>query len=173
MTGGIVASGALRSVRLVSTVESFLGVVPDKELDDLYRANFAALVRVAFLLTGSAAEAEDAVQDAFLRCAPRLASLEHPQSYLRKAVVNECRTRFRKRDRERSPLDLLPADLPHDLIETSDALASLSYRKRAVVVLRYFVDLPDEQIADVLGCRPSTVRSVARRALIDLKEVLT
>ncbi len=158
-------------------MDSFLGVVPDKELDDLYRANFGSLVRVAFLLTGSITEAEDAVQEAFLRCVPRLASLDHPPSYLRKAVVNECRTRFRKRERDRvrdrTQLDPIPAALPHDLIETRDALALLSYRKRAVVVLRYFVDLPDEQIADILGCRPSTVRSLARRALIDLKEVLT
>lgn len=157
----------------LDVVNLFPGAVDGEYDDDLYRANFDALVRVAFLLTGSAAEAEDAVQDAFLRCAPRLPTLDHPAAYLRAAVVNECRSRIRKRSRDLSIHELNSAEFPHDLIETHDALSSLSYRKRAVVVLRYFVDLPDDQIAEILGCRPSTVRSLARRAIIDLKEVLT
>src|SRR4051794_41672055 len=70
------------------------------EDDDLfaatYREHFAALVRVAFLLTGSNEGAEDAVHDTFLRCRTRLADLEDPRSYLRAAVVNECRSVHRR-----------------------------------------------------------------------------
>ena len=58
------------------------------------------------------------------------------------------------------------------LLELRDALGRLGERQRAVVVLRYFADLPDVEIAEVLGCRPSTVRSLVRRALRVLRKEL-
>ncbi len=150
----------------------------DEGFETLYLEQFRPLVTIAFLLTGSAAEAEDAVHDSFLRCAHRLGSIEHPPSYLRAVVVNECRSRFRLKGREqqqhRNAILLVGSEsqLPHDLIETRDALRSLSDRKRAVIVLRYFVDLPEQEIADILQCRPSTVRSLAHRGLRELREKL-
>ena len=144
-----------------------------ERLESTYRANFGALVKVAFLLTGSRAEAQDAVHEAFLRCAPKLATVDHAPSYLRAAVVNECRARYRRSKRRRPPDIRADEHLPHDLIETRDALAVLSERKRAVIVLRYFVDLPDDQIAAELGCRPATVRSLAHRALKELRKELS
>ena len=147
------------------------------ELDDLYEAHFTSLSRVAFLMTGSAAAAEDAVHEVFLRCLPRLAEIEHPASYLRTAVVNECRSQYRRvelADRHRrltSPV--IDDELPHELMETREALAQLTDRQRAAVVLRYFVDIPDGEIAKVLGCRPGTVRSLIHRALETLREELS
>lgn len=149
-----------------------------REPDDLYASHFADLARVAYLLTGSAAAAEDAVQEVFARCLHRLGELDHPRSYLRAAVVNECRSQHRRRERaerhregeRHRPTD---QDLPHDLVEVRDALATLSPRQRAAVVLRYFVDLPDREIAEILGCRPATVRSLTHRAVERLREVLT
>lgn len=147
--------------------------IDQEEFERVYNAQFQFLVRVAFLLTGSAAEAEDVVHDSFVRCASRFGSIEHPRSYLRTVVVNECRSRFKRRERERRIVETPgQVDLPHDLVETKDALAALSGRKRTVIVLRYFVDLPDQEIAEILGCRPSTVRSLAHRALRELKENL-
>ncbi len=139
----------------------------------VYREHANGLKRVAFLITGSDAAAEDAVHEVFLRCATELQNIDHPVSYLRRAVVNECRTQY-GRDRRRQSLAEVrrPEELPHDVIETLDALQTLTARKRAAIVLRYFVDIPQEEIADILGCRPSTVRSLIRRALIDLREVL-
>jgi RNA polymerase sigma factor (sigma-70 family) len=143
------------------------------ELEAAYAEHFAPLMRVAFLLTGSNAAAEDAVHEVFLRCAPRLGSLDHPASYLRRAVVNECRTQHRRWARARGEVWATdPVGLPDELVELQEALARLSPRQRAVVVLRHVVDLPDEQIADALGCRPSTVRSLHRRALAQLREEL-
>ena len=139
----------------------------------VYRAQFAPLMRVAFLLSDSAAAAEDAVQEAFLRCAPRLADIDHPPSYLRAAVVNECRAQHRRRARTSSaPIPDDGEDFPHELLETRAALRRLSSRKRAAIVLRYFVDIPDQDIAEILGCRPATVRTLLRRAIRDLKEDL-
>jgi len=141
--------------------------------EQAYRAHFAPLMRVAFLLTGSNAAAEDAVHEVFLRCAGRLDTLDHPTSYLRTAVVNECRTQHRRRLRAAAAAEPSDADaLPHDLVELRDALAGLAPRQRAAVVLRYFVDLPEAEIAEVLGCRPATVRSLVHRALTHLREVL-
>jgi RNA polymerase sigma factor (sigma-70 family) len=140
--------------------------------DAMYREHFPALMRVAFLLTGSPEIAEDAVHDTFLRCRTRLASLDHPRSYLRAAVVNECRSVHRRTVRERQ-LDLPPdIVLPSELVELQDALARLPWRQRAAIVLRYFTDIPDAEIATVLDCRPATVRSHIRRGIAALKEVL-
>jgi RNA polymerase sigma factor (sigma-70 family) len=147
--------------------------VTERGLEAAYAEHFAPLMRVAFLLTGSNAAAEDAVHEVFLRCASRLATLDHPASYLRTAVVNECRTQHRRYVRARDEVGGTdPATLPHELVEVQEALATLTPRQRAVVVLRHVVDLPDDQIADALGCRPSTVRSLHRRALAHLREEL-
>lgn len=143
-------------------------------LEDIYRSHFAALMRVAYLMSDSAAAAEDAVHDVFVRCAPRLSEIEHPPSYLRAAVINECRTQHRRWRRDHEPLGPdQPDDFPHELLETRAALGQLSPRKRAAVVLRYFVDIPDVEIAEVLGCRPATVRTLLHRAINELKEDLS
>lgn len=64
-------------------------------------------------------------------------------------------------------------DLPTHLVELRDALGRLTDRQRVVIVLRYFLDLPDDEIARTIEARPSTVRSIARRALSTLREELT
>ncbi len=142
-------------------------------LADLYREHFASLMRVAYLLSDSAASAEDAVHEVFVRCAPRLPAISHPPSYLRAAVVNECRAEHRRRARRAAgPVPDEGEDLPHEVLETRQALQRLSPKKRAAVVLRYFVDIPDEEIANVLDCRPATVRTLIRRAIRDLRKDL-
>ena len=144
------------------------------EFEATYREHAPALKRVAFLITGSNPAAEDAVHEVFVRCAARLPEIDHPLSYLRAAVVNECRTQHRRHRRTRA-VDHPPVgseELPLEVLETLDALQALDARKRAAVVLRYFVDIPDEEIATILGCRPATVRSLIRRAVIELREAL-
>lgn len=140
---------------------------------DVYAAHRGALVRLASLLTGSHEAAEDIVQDVFVRTAGRLADLEDPTSYLRAAVVNGARSMHR-RDAvvRRHPPEPRAAEQPRTLIELRDVLLSLPERQRAVLVLRYFADVSDDEIASVLGCRRSTVRSLARRGLSALREAL-
>jgi RNA polymerase sigma factor (sigma-70 family) len=141
-------------------------------MDGLYREHFPSLIKVAYLLTGSAAAAEDAVHDVFVRIIDRADSIDHPSSYLRAAVVNECRTQHRRRQRRQTLSGKTEEELPHDLVETRDALTSLTPRRRAAVVLRYFADVHDDEIALILNCRPATVRSLIHRALNDLRETL-
>ena len=144
--------------------------------DDLVRREQPAMLRVAVVLVGSRATAEDVVQDAFAAVAARWDDLDRPGAYLRTSVVNGCRMVLRRRDIDRRlnpPVVVADADLPTDLVELRDALAQLPERPRTVVVLRYLLDLPDDEIAATLGCRTATVRSIAKRALARLREELT
>lgn len=138
------------------------------------------MLRLATLMTGSAAVAEEVVQEAFIAVDERWDHVERPGGYLRTAVVNGSRMAIRRRDLERrhaaehvSALDDSRADVPGHLLELSDALDHLTERQRSVIVLRYFVDVPDREIAELLDCRPSTVRSLTRRALAALRTQLT
>lgn len=144
----------------------------DNTLGTLYEAYATDLVRVAFLLTGVQAQAEDVVHDVFVRCAGRVDALDHPLSYLRTAVVNECRTRHR---RNRTSDVAVPEQvvMPDRVVETLDALGCLSEDQRTAIVLRYFVDLPEVEIAAVLGCRPATVRSHVHRGVAELRKVMS
>ena len=145
----------------------------DVLFSEVYREQFPRLMRVAFLMTGSNEAAEDAVQDVFLRCRSRLADLDDAPSYLRAAVINECRSVHRRRPREHAVHEAADERLPSELVELRDALDRLPWRQRAAIILRYFVDIPDDEIAETLRCRPATVRSLIRRGIGMLREVLT
>ena len=141
-------------------------------LDSLYRAHYPTMMRLGFLLTGSNETAEDLVHDVFVRAGPHL-PLEHPRSYLRAALVNACRSHGRRMALgRRHGQPVAPLVMPRELVEFRDVLLRLPVRRRAAVVLRYFCDLGDAEIAELLACTPSTVRSLVRRGLADLREVL-
>jgi len=96
-----------------------------------------------------------------------------PAPYLRTSVVNGCRMHHRRNSREQARF----ADLVTDTVqpETSvvlDALAHLPYPQRAALVLRYYEDRPEAEIAELLGCRPATVRSHVHRGLAALREAM-
>lgn len=138
-----------------------------------YRRLWPGMVRLAHLVCGSEALGEEVAQDAFLGLQQRWHDVERPEAYLRSAVLNRARTAGRRAVRER------PGELPErgvDLTPETDAiwgvLRRLPERQRAAVVLRFYEDLPDDAIAELLGCRPATVRSLIHRALARLEEVL-
>lgn len=146
---------------------------PAPAFDELYRSERDRLVRLAFLLTGSQAAAEDLVQDVFLRTRTRLDQVDEPAAYLHRSVTNACWSWHRRRRRE----DQYRADRPGVVAGTSDvemwdALARLAPRRRQVLVLRYYLDYSEAQVAETLGCRLGTVKSATHRALQDLKRVL-
>ena len=160
----------------VSPVDSDTKRVNDVTLTSLFRVERDGLVRMAALMVGSASLAEEIVQDAFIAIEPRLSELERPGAYLRTSVVNGCAQTLRRRETENRALksQAPPSDLvlPIHLIELRDSLDKLSDRQRLVVVLRYFVDIHDDEIARVLDIRPSSVRSITRRALTVLRKEL-
>jgi RNA polymerase sigma-70 factor (sigma-E family) len=148
--------------------------VATNTFEDLFRRRYEPMVRVAFLLVGSRAEAEDVVQDAFARIELRWARLDNPEGYLRRCVVNRSHDMLRRR-RVEQRFRLLHRDHGTSELgadELSDALASLAPKRRAAVVLRYYEGLPEREIAEILRVRPGTVKSMLHRALAQLREVI-
>lgn len=141
-------------------------------LEDLYRLRYDPMVRLAVLLLGTEATAEEVVQDCFIRVGRRWEKVDHPVAYLRVAVVNACRSQRRRAGLERAHYDAAREDVELGADEVWDALAGLPYRQRAALVLRFYEDAPDEEIADALGCRPATVRSLIHRGLAHLRGVI-
>jgi RNA polymerase sigma factor (sigma-70 family) len=140
---------------------------------DLYESQFAPMVRLAVALTGSEPAAEDIVHDAFVRVHSHWRRVEHPNAYLRTAVVNACRSAARRAARERTLVSGQVAEvvtLRAD--EMFDALDTLPYRQRAALVLYYYEGLTHAEIADVLRCREGTVASLIHRGLAQLKRVI-
>lgn len=146
----------------------------ERSLEDVYRTEFAGLMRLAYLMTGSNAVAEDLVHDVFVRVADRIDLLENPAPYLRVAVVNACRHHHRRAMRLTRPASETgdPEPPTADAVAVRQALMAMSARRRAAVVLRFYADLPHEQIADALGCRTATARSLVHRGLEDLRGAL-
>jgi RNA polymerase sigma factor (sigma-70 family) len=142
--------------------------------EDVYRASYARMVRAAHMLTGSREAAEEVVQDAFLRLYPRFDTIQDPTGYLYRSVVNGCRAGHRRRRvRERlRPLPVTNDVGPPEIDETWTALRRLSPRRRAVIVLRFYADLPIADIAQALDCPPGTVKSLLHRSLAQLKDVI-
>ncbi len=145
-----------------------------EELLAEYTERFSALVRVATMIIGSRAEAEEIVQDAFISTARNWPHVDHVRPYLRRAVVNGSNGVLRRRrTSERFEPDAPPPEAPDQLVDLRDLLLTLPSRQRAVLILRFVEDLADEDIAMVLGCRRSTVRSLAARGLALIRKELS
>jgi RNA polymerase sigma factor (sigma-70 family) len=143
----------------------------DAGLVALYEARYRDLVRLAYLLTGSVEVAEELVQDAFVAARRSWADVRDPFPYLRSAVVNRTRTWGRRLQLERRHArDQEERSVGLEADELWDALSVLNERQRAAIVLRFYEDLPDADIAAVLGCRPATVRTAIHRGLAALRK---
>ena len=152
----------------------------DAAVSSLYRSHSAALVRLAVLLVDDRDTAEEVVHDAFVRLMrawPRLRDPEAALGYLRVSVVNGCRSRLRRRGvRRRYPwptADTAESAEASALARASDermlaALARLPARQRECLVLRYFADLSEAEIATTLGIAPGSVKSHTHRGLQSL-----
>ena len=138
---------------------------------DMYRSRWAPMVRLARLLTGSDPAAEELVQDAFLRVRLQWDLVENPASYLRAAVVNGCRNYQRRRKIERRQIPAVGV-ADDDRFELRGALEALPMRQRSAVVLRYYEDLPEAEIAELLDCSVPAVKSLLHRAVQDLRKVI-
>ncbi len=154
------------------------------DFDDFVARHVDDLLRTAYLIVWDEAEAEDLVQECLLKVArrwPRISRMDQPRAYARRMLVNLALDGARGRARRRSELEpggatsaiavdpLAALDLRAELLE---ALGRLPTRQRAVLVLRYFNDLTEAQVAEVLGCSPGTVKSSASRGLARLREAL-
>jgi RNA polymerase sigma-70 factor (sigma-E family) len=160
----------------------------EREFDCFAAVVSDPLLRVGHLMTGDAGDAEDLVQETLLRVARRwnrVRSMDHPAAYARRVLVNLVLHNADRRSRQRTELALpdeageaADESAAMALLEVDDmaefrwALAQLPARQRAVLVLRYWADLPVAEVADILGCSEGTVKSTASRAAARLAEAL-
>ena len=136
------------------------------ELEVLYRERYDRMVRVAYLVCGDRAAAEEITQDAFVATHQAWSRVREPAAYLRTAVVNRCRSWGRRHQLELTRRVARPrADRARRPTRCGTRCRSLPDRQRAAIVLRFYEDLPDEETAEILGCRPATVRTAIHRAL--------
>jgi RNA polymerase sigma-70 factor (sigma-E family) len=159
-----ITCGEHRSPEVV-TVESF---------EDFYRRTWGLMVRLARLLVDDREEAVEIVQDAFSRMYPKFDRVEaqSTDAYLRAAVLNGCRRHLRRR---RLSLLHRPGFLDHTDLGADhviDAVRRLPRDRRDVVLLRYYLDLPEAEIARTLNIAPGTVKSRLHRALRELREAV-
>jgi RNA polymerase sigma-70 factor (sigma-E family) len=166
----------------VTTVERTQVADSEVSLADLFAAHSRRLLAFALLLTDDHASAEDLVQEAFARLHGRaLADPDAAAGYLRTTVLNLSRSRLRRlrtaRRHDRAPVDTLPSaeESAMDRAEHRDVLAalgSLSPRQREAIVLRYWSDLPEAEIAHAMGLSAGAVKSHTHRAMTTLRRLL-
>ena len=150
------------------------GEIPDdvtRSMGAVFAGEHERLVRVAYLLTGSSRWRRMSFRTAFVRLHRHWDGVRQPSAYLRVTVVNGCSAHHRRNRRERSHFPELVTDtvVPETPV-VLDALLELPYRQRAALVLRFYEDRPDSEIAQALGCRPATVRSLVHRGTRDAEK---
>ena len=159
-----------------------MSVESDEEFRDFMRGRWSAMVRLAYTLTGDQGHAEDITQAAFASAYAswgRVRQAGDPDAYVRAIVIHENSKRFR---RQRVREDLR-ADVPElgtdaddrlaDRVALRQALSLLGPRQRAVIVLRFWLDMSEAATAQALGCSVGTVKSQASRALATLRKHAT
>ena len=145
-------------------------------LEALIQIHQNTLYRAALAILGDAHEAEDAVQDAFLRCLEKGAEFEspaHEKAWLLRVTVNGCKSRLRSPWRRRTAplLDSYPASGPEEQ-SLMEAIGALPARDRAVLHLYYYEGYQTAEIAEMTGWREGTVRSRLTRARAKLGDLL-
>lgn len=149
----------------------------------VYAAHHAEVLRLAYLLCGNRERAEDAVAEAFVRVFRQMgrATIEQPRAYLRRAVVNEINSRFRRlalerreaakrRGDDRGARSADEALVEHDAVFA--ALRLLPERQRTALVLRFYEDLTEKAIAEAMGVSVGTVKSTLSRGMDRLRTLL-
>jgi RNA polymerase sigma-70 factor (sigma-E family) len=158
--------------------------MPPVSFPDFVAAHAEDLLRTAHLVTGDEGEAEDLVQECLLRLAPRwgrVGEMDYPLAYARRVLVNLAVRGSGRRARREAELktelsseamDSAPMDLIAEREELWAALRQISARQRVVLVLRYFNDLSEAEVAEMLGITTGTVSSTASRSLAQLRDLM-
>jgi RNA polymerase sigma-70 factor (sigma-E family) len=155
---------------------------PSATVAELAASSALDLLRFAYLLCGDRHRAEDLLQDVLLamyRRFPDQLPLDNPVGYARRALANANVSRARRASSSEVVVDLVPERVDPAALDRADdaaerdvlwrALRTLPDRQRTVLVLRFYADATDDDIAATLGCRRGTVRSLASRALTTLR----
>jgi RNA polymerase sigma-70 factor (ECF subfamily) len=150
----------------------------DEVFEAMWHEHYGSVARSAYLVVGDTEEAADIAQEAFARALQRweaVRQLERPPAWVYKVAMNLALSRrraLRRRIRafpERG--EVAPPDEPRD--DVAAALRALTPAQRAVVVLRYYLDWPVDQVASTLGKRPGTIRALSHQAMQRLRMLVT
>lgn len=148
----------------------------DEDFDAFVRARWTAIARLAYALTLDRQKAEDLAQEAFTKLWFRWKKVANPERYLRRIVtttfLSSARRRWTGEQPAASPPDVTVGSSTgqvDDRVVLAEAMAQLSPRQRAAVYLRYSEDLPEQAVAELLGCSVSTVKEHTRRGLAALR----
>lgn len=163
------AAPAPRAVRASNT--AMVPVVED--IESAYQRLYPGLVRLAFLLVDTQELAEEAVQDAFTKVYPKWSRIEMPEAYLRTCVINACRKVQRRRRVVRRTPDPFVEHGELHADHLADVVRALPSPMKEAVVLRYYLQLSEADIARTLGIAPGTVKSTLHRARAALKKELS
>ena len=158
----------------------------DREVASLFRRHYTPMCRLAFVILGDRSLAEEVVMEALLKTYSgwrRIKDLDRSEAYLRRAVVNGCRSKIRRKVLEKRVVPMLrqhaesasrtrAEDDPETRRELWRAVLSLPDRQRACVALYYYEDLPEVEIADLLDCSVGTVKSQLFKARAKLQTLL-
>jgi RNA polymerase sigma-70 factor (sigma-E family) len=184
VTETLVAAGAIMPGAFLAPSSARLGWSADRAVTELYCLHYRALVRLAALLVRDTPTAEEVVQDAFVAMHDawqRLRDAENALAYLRQAVVNRSKSVLRHRTVVDRNLLKAPPDMPSAehgalvLMERSAvvaALRDLPDRQREAIVLRYYGDLTEAEIAATMGISRGAVKSHTARGMIALRSAL-
>jgi RNA polymerase sigma-70 factor (sigma-E family) len=157
----------------------------EEDFAEFVAARWASLYRLAYLLAGSSAGAEDLLQTTLEKAYmswSRVARMDFPEAYVRRILANTAASGRRRAWRGERPTEVLPEGPEGSGVSVEEPLldrrlfwplvCALPARQRAVIVLRYYEDLSEAQIADVLGCAPGTVKSQSSAAIGALRRAL-
>ena len=169
---------------IVSSSEDRRAPARTHRIETLYEEHAGRALRLAILLTGDRHRAEDLVQDAFVRIVGSFGHLRVRSSfgaYLNRTIVNLSRDRGRRLRLERREIEREgraprpPAEGQPDLgvrEELLGALAALPHRQRAAIVLRYYQDLSERDVADALGCSVTAAKALITRGMETLRKTV-
>lgn len=184
VTETLMAPGAIMPGALVAPAASRMGWSADRAVTELYSLHYRALVRLAALLVRDTPTAEEVVQDAFIAMHDgweRLRDAEKALAYMRQAVVNRSRSVLRHRLVVEKNLQKPPPDMPSaehgalTLLERSAVIAALRElpeRQREAIVLRYYADLSEAEIAAAMKISRGAVKSHTSRGMTALRAAL-
>jgi RNA polymerase sigma-70 factor (sigma-E family) len=152
----------------------------EDDIDTFLAARWSSMFRLACLLTGSRTEADDLLQETLVKVYLRWTKISRtqvPEAYARRMMVNTLVSRTRRPYKRRELLDgavagvavASPEKAVLDRAQVWPMVCALPVRQRAVIVLRYYEDLSEQEIADVLGCSTGSVKSQAHDALASLR----
>lgn len=165
----------MEGMRNTETVAVRMG--PTATIEQLYRAEYVGMVRLAFTLIGNNAEAEEVVQDSFVEISRRLdepgTTIREPGGYLRTIVVSRCRSLLRRRRLMQQHVPERPLDLTPEAESLWDVLHTLPEHQRIPVVLKYYCGYRASEIAKITDQPAATVRSHLRRAMGAMRKELT